>query len=384
MERSWNTLGREADSLRQQNLWRELRVLDQTRGPLIRVGNQELVNFSSNDYLGLAGSDFLKNAFSEGLQEFGSGSGASRLVCGTHRAHAELERTLAGFKGTESALTFSSGFATAMGVIPALIGPGDTIILDKLSHACLVDAAKLSGATVRVFPHNHLEKLERLLGSAKGRVLIATESIFSMDGDAAALKEIVRLKERFGAWLMLDEAHAVGVIGPEGRGLAAQLGLESRVELQMGTLSKAVGLSGGYIAASDHVIDRLINRARSFIYSTAPPPALAAAATAAVRWIRSSEGENARRALHSNVTRLVEGLTLTPSPSAIIPLIVGSEQAAVDLSASLRDQDFLIPAIRYPTVAKNAARLRITLSAAHTPDQVDRLIGALSNRIQPR
>ena len=243
---SWDIAAR-LDELRAQGLWRELRPLDEVSGVIVRSGGHEWVNFSSNDYLGLAGSEMLREALVEGVDRYGGGSGASRLVCGTHRVHADLEESLAAFKQTEAALCFSSGFAVALGTLPALVGSGDTLILDKLCHASLVDAARLSGATIRVFPHNHLDKLSRLLETATGRVLIVTESIFSMDGDAAALREIVELKEKHGAWLLLDEAHAVGVLGPQGRGLAAALGLENRIELHMGTLSKALsaGMSAG-------------------------------------------------------------------------------------------------------------------------------------------
>lgn len=267
---SWNITS-QLEELRGQGLWRDLRPLDEVDGMMVRSEGREWMNFSSNDYLGLAGSADLRSALEDGVAKHGAGSGASRLVCGTHKAHSALEEALADFKGTEAALCFSSGFAVSLGTIPALVGPGDTLILDKLCHASLVDGARLSGATVRVFPHNHLEKLERLLGTAEGRVLVVTESIFSMDGDASLLREIVELKTKHGAWLMVDEAHAVGVIGPHGRGLAAELGVEAQIELQMGTLSKAFGLSGGYVAASRPVIDLLINRARSFIYTTAPP-----------------------------------------------------------------------------------------------------------------
>ncbi|MDB6139891.1 MAG: 8-amino-7-ketopelargonate synthase, partial [Verrucomicrobiaceae bacterium] len=259
-------------------LRRRLRVLDSAQGTVVRLEGREVVNFSSNDYLGLAGSEELRAAFAECISKYGAGSGASRLVCGGMAPHHRLEEELAAFKGTQAALTFASGFAVALGTITSLMGAQDVIILDKLCHASLVDAARLSGATIRVFPHNHLGKLEKLLASPAAtarRVLVVTESIFSMDGDAAALAGIVELKDRHGAWLLLDEAHGVGVLGPQGRGLAAALGLEQRVELQMGTLSKAFGLSGGYLAASREVIDLLINKARSFIYTTAPPPALA-------------------------------------------------------------------------------------------------------------
>ena len=253
---SWE-IEKEIEEIRAAGLFRELRTLHSPQGPMVERGGRELINFSSNDYLGLAASDELKAALQEGIDRYGAGSGAARLVCGSLAPHEELEDEIARFKGTEAALSFSSGYAVALGTIPALMGKDDVIILDKLCHASLVDAARLSGATVRVFPHNHLDKLEKLLrgaAEAGSRTLVVTESIFSMDGDAATLREIVELKDRHGAWLMLDEAHAVGVIGPQGRGLAAALGLETRIELQMGTLSKAVGLSGGYLAASRAVI----------------------------------------------------------------------------------------------------------------------------------
>ncbi|MEI6537566.1 MAG: aminotransferase class I/II-fold pyridoxal phosphate-dependent enzyme, partial [Verrucomicrobiaceae bacterium] len=223
-------LRRIADS----GLLRQMREIDSAQGPVVRINNRDLINFSSNDYLGLAGSDELKDAMIEGVKRFGVGAGASRLVCGNLKPHDDLESTLASFKGTEAALAFSSGYATAMGVIPALCGKDDTIILDKLSHACLIDAARLSGATLRVFPHNDLGRLAHLLKtlrekSADSRILVVTESIFSMDGDAAPLGQMVELCEAHDALLLVDEAHAVGVLGPGGRGLIAKLGLETRV-----------------------------------------------------------------------------------------------------------------------------------------------------------
>ena len=364
---SW-ILADELHELEQRSLRRSLRSLDSPQGPVVQLNGREVINFSSNDYLGFASSDVLKNAMMEGIARYGAGSGASRLVCGGLAPHRELEEALAAFKGSEAALTFSSGFAVALGVIPALMGKDDVIIMDKLCHASLVDAARLSGATIRVFPHNHLEKLERLLQSHEGRrTLVITESIFSMDGDAALLKEIVELKDQHGAWLMLDEAHAVGVLGPQGRGLAAALGLEQRIDLQMGTLSKALGLSGGYLAASRTVIDLLINKARSFIYSTAPSPAVAHAASAALQLCMSAEGDSRRAQLQANLAALDRGVP----PSAIVPIIIGDESAAMQLSAQLLEEGYLIPAIRYPTVARGTARLRVTLSAAHEASQVE-------------
>jgi 8-amino-7-oxononanoate synthase len=382
---SWN-IGAKLDELRTQGLWRELRPLDEVDGVIVRAGGREWINFSSNDYLGLAGSMELREALAEGVSKYGGGSGASRLVCGTHRLHVELEAALADFKGTEAALTFSSGFAVPLGTIPALVGSGDTIILDKLCHASLVDAARLSGATIRVFPHNHLEKLERLLKTAKGRVLVVTESIFSMDGDAAPLREIVELKEKQGAWLLVDEAHAVGVLGPQGRGLAAELGVAAQVDLHMGTMSKAFGLSGGYLAASRKVIDLLINRARSFIYSTAPPFHLVHAISMALNIIRSDKGDTLRQALHENLqaTKSIlchSGIEPQNTPGAILPVILGDEEQAMSASSKLREAGFLIPCIRYPTVARGSARLRVTASALHSSAQIHALAFALRHAL---
>ncbi len=375
------------------SLHRALRPLDSPAcSPLASANGRELLNFSSNDYLGLAHADPVRAAFKQGLDLYGAGSGASRLVCGSLPPHAALEQTLAAFKKTEAALTFSSGFAAALGALPALCGPGDFILLDKLCHACLIDGAKLSGATLRVFPHNHLDKLQRLLlwardrASPSSRILVVTESIFSMDGDWADLWEIVRLKDAVGALLLLDEAHAFGIHGPQGRGLAAKLGLSNRIDIHLGTFSKAVGLSGGYLCGSQSLIDLLVNRARPFIYSTAPSPALAHATAEVLRlWLPSPYGEERRARLWRNLAHLSNALQgRIPEPSsAIIPLHVGSASAALQLSATLLDAGFLIPAIRFPTVPKGRARLRLTLSASHTPAQIDLLAQTLLPLLPP-
>ena len=290
-------------ALHAQGLHRELRRVDSPPGTRIQIGGRTLLNFSSNDYLGLANDPFLKEAAIQAVEKFGAGSGASRLICGSLAPHHELEEALANFKGAEAALSFSTGYATAIGTICALLGKDDVIVLDKLVHACIVDAARLCGAKIRVFAHNDLDDLEKILKWAnrvqspesrvqsRGQLLIVTESIFSMDGDAAPLREIVALKEKYGAWLMVDEAHATGLYGKNRRGLAEESGVSGRIEIQMGTLGKAVGASGGYICGSRPLIDFLVNRARSFIFSTAPVPAAAAAATAGIRFIQSSEGE---------------------------------------------------------------------------------------------
>ncbi|MEO8614206.1 MAG: 8-amino-7-oxononanoate synthase, partial [Luteolibacter sp.] len=307
-------------------LLRQQRPLDSPTGTQVTRDGRTLWNFASNDYLGLARHPQIEAALIEGVQRYGAGSAASRLVCGTLPPHRLLEEALAAAKQTEAALTFSSGFATAIGAIPAIVGKSDFILLDKLSHACLVDAARLSGATLRIFPHNDLEKLARLLAStraksADARILVVTESVFSMDGDVCPLREIVGLTEDYDALLLVDEAHGFGVLGENGMGLAEQESLQQRIPFQMGTLSKAAGLSGGYLAASRELIDLLTNRARSFIYSTAPPPALAHAALASLDLIRSDEGKTLRQQLRRNIS------LISNSPTPIIPIVLGSNEA---------------------------------------------------------
>jgi len=369
--------------LEQQGLRRSLRTIESSCGPLIRIEGRELVNFSSNDYLGLASHPAIAEAMAEAAQQAGTGSTASRLICGTTAEHAALEEELAAAKGTEAALVFSTGVAAATGTIPALVGRGDVVILDKLAHACLIDGVHASGAKMRVFPNNDLAKLESHLQWARethpsGKTLVVTESIFSMDGDLAPLREIVELKDRYGAFLLLDEAHAIGVRGTGARGLAGELGIADRIEIQMGTLGKALGISGGYIAGSRILIDFLINRARSFIFSTAPSPAVAAACRASLRIVQSAEGNALRLRLEANIRLLAKELKLLKPPaSAIIPLILGSEEKALGEASRLLESGFFVPAIRYPTVPKNTARLRITLSAAHSEEQIAGLAAAV-------
>jgi len=378
----------ELDDLRQQSLLRRLREVQSQPGTVMDYAGRRLINFSSNDYLGLAGEPFLREAAKQAIDTYGVGSTASRLVCGTLTPHLLLEQQLAEFKRAEAALSFSSGYAAALGTLNALAGKKDVIILDKLTHASLIDGARLSGAALRVFPHNDVEKLESHLQWARdehpyARVVVVTESVFSMDGDRAPLAEIVQIKDRYGALLLLDEAHAVGVIGPNGRGLAERLGVSGRIDIQMGTLSKALGVSGGYICGRRALIDWLINRARSFVYTTAPPAALAAAATAALEFLESAAGEARRKRLWENLKMLAAGLPpgLTPAKlqSAIVPVMLGEENAALEASRLLFERGFFIPAIRYPTVARGTARLRLTLSAAHLPEQIQALTKALWN-----
>jgi 8-amino-7-oxononanoate synthase len=360
--------------LEQQTLLRRLRTVVPEAGAEVSIEGQSLVGFASNDYLGLARHPALKSAAANAAERFGSGAGASRLVCGTLPPHVALESALARFKQTEASLVFSSGYAAALGTISALVGRGDVVILDKLCHASLIDGARLSGAQIRVFPHNHLAKLQSHLDWARrkvpgGRILVVTESVFSMDGDQASLREIVELKERFGALLLLDEAHAIGVLGRQGRGLADQWGLADRVDLQLGTLSKAIGAAGGYVCTRKILADLLINRARSFVYSTALPPPVAAAALAALTILESEEGAGLQTKLWRNLGKL-QSLEAGAVTSAIFPVILGNSGTALRAADALQQNGFLVPAIRYPTVPRESARLRITVSATHTENQV--------------
>ncbi len=383
-----HSIDEQLEQLRLRLLFRQLRRMDSAQAPVMKCKGQQLINFSSNDYLGLANDPRLRDAAKCAIDEFGVGSGASRLICGTMGPHLELEKRLSSFKRTEAALTFSSGYAAAVGTLGALLTKDDIAIIDKLAHASLIDGVRLSGATLRVFPHNHMGKLESHLHWAEredpeARVFVITESVFSMDGDRAPLREIVEMKKRHGAMLLVDEAHAVGVVGAHGRGIADVERLTGDIDLQMGTLSKALGVSGGYICGNRNLIDLLINRARSFIYSTAPPPALAATAIAALDFLESPAGEERRENLWSNIIQFFSALPEALQPmktepaSAIIPLIVGKTERAIAAARQLYEQGFLVPAIRYPTVARGSARLRVTISAAHTPEQVGSLCDAL-------
>lgn len=343
-----------AESLRlldAEGLLRRQRPLESPTGVRVIREGRTLWNFASNDYLGLARHPQIEAALVEGVQRFGAGSAASRLVCGTLPPHKMLEDALAAAKQTEAALTFSSGFATALGSIPTIAGKSDFILLDKLAHACLVDAARLSGATLRVYPHNDLGKLERLLSStraknADARILVVTETVFSMDGDLCPLRETVELTEKFDALLLVDEAHGFGVLGD-------------------------------YLAASREWIDLLANRARSFIYSTAPPPCLAHAAIASLDLIRSEEGKMLRRKLRANISILAD------SPTPIIPIVLGSNEAALAAAADLENAGFLVPAIRFPTVPRGTARLRVSISAAHPAEALRELLALLPQEPPP-
>lgn len=363
--------------LASSGLLRHLRPLESAAGAKVVLEGRELHNFASNDYLGLASHPELLDAMVEGLGRYGVGSASSRLVCGTLPPHQRFEEELAAAKGTEASLSFSSGYATALGTIPVIVGKGDFVVLDKLSHACLVDASRLSGATMRIFPHNDPAKLRRLLSSirakhARARILVVTESVFSMDGDVCPLRELVGIAREHDALVFLDEAHGFGLLGASGMGLAEKTGLGAEVTFQMGTLSKAAGLAGGTLCASRTWIDLLVNRARSFVYSTAPPPAVVHAASASLRLIRSEEGSSRR----ARLWRYMDDLGAVDSP--IFPVILGGNEAALAAAQVLIRAGYLVPAIRYPTVPRGKARLRISLSAGHDRDVVQALAETLA------
>ena len=382
-------IGLELESIRVSGLWRELRCIESVQGSQIYHNGKKLINFSSNDYLGLAGHHTLTEAAKHAIDRFGVGSGASRLVCGSLEVHHELEEALARWLKAEAALVFSSGFAAAQGVISSIVGSGDVVVIDKKVHASTVDAVKLSGAKLRVFKHNDLSSLEKILKWAdkrNSRVLTIAESVYSMDGDSPVIEDLVDLKERYGSWLMLDEAHALGCYGESGGGLALKSNLSEKIEIRLGTLGKSIGVAGGFICGSKKLVNLLVNKARSFIFSTAPSPIASAAALAGVKLVQSEEGDARRDKLWKCVSQFQKGVSsqgwpVAPASSVILPLILSEESNAMLAANLLRDCGFYIPAIRYPTVPRNESRLRITLSANHSQDEIAALLKAFSDLI---
>jgi len=370
----------ELETLKARGLLRFLEPLDSPQGPLVRVGGETLVNFSSNDYLGLAGSPTVRAAAAAALEVHGVGSGASRLVVGDTAAHHRLEARLAAFEHAEAVLVFNSGYAANVGTLQALVGPEDAVFSDALNHASLIDGCRLSRARTVVYPHADVEALAHALASTPARRrLVVTDSVFSMDGDRAPLVDIVEVCRAHGAALLVDEAHATGVLGERGAGLCEELGLESAVDVRMGTLSKALGGLGAYIAASRPVVDFVLQRARPLVFSTALPAALCAAAEAAVDLVERDDVLRAR--LWRNIHRFSKGLRelgfIAEPRSAVFPVIVGDAPRAVAASQALRARGLLVKAIRPPTVPEGTSRLRFCLSAAHTEGQLDLALAAL-------
>ncbi len=370
-----NFVESELERLKETGLYRKLRRVHGDQGSTLVLDGREVINFSSNNYLGLANHPALGEAAKAAIDRYGCGSGASRLISGNMTLHEELESKIAEFKGTEAALVFNSGFQLNTGVVSTLVGEGDAVFSDALNHASIVDGCRLSRAKVAIYGHldmNHLEGELKRSSSAR-RKLIVTESLFSMDGDEAPLADIVGLAQRHGAMVMVDEAHATGVYEPNGAGLVAKLGLGDQILVQMGTLGKALGGFGAYIAGSKVLRELLINRCRSFIFTTSLPPAVMAMAIAAIGLV---EREPARRqALRDNSAALRGGLAslgyvMGGGRSQILPLIVGDAQQCMKLSQRLLDRGVFAHGIRPPTVPPGTSRLRITLMATHTQHQL--------------
>ncbi len=368
----------ELTRLKGQNLYRKLRLLEDIKGTEATIDGRKVTLFCGNDYLGLSQHPGLIEAAKQALETSGVGTGSARLISGTQKWHTALEDRIACFLGKERALLFSSGYLANLGVLSALTQSGDTVILDKLSHASLIDAARLADKTVRVYPHKNLDYLEKILKGAKtGRSWIVTDSIFSMDGDLAPLADLVELKNRYGAYLVIDEAHGTGIFGESGRGVAEHFHVSNEIDIHVGTLSKAIGSFGGFVAGQSELIDYLVNFARPFIFETALPPSICAASIKAFDLIE--EQLDFRKCLWQNIKMLRKGLGEIGAPllegeSPIVPVIFGDEKKTLKAAEFLLKEGFLIPAVRYPTVPKGKARLRITVSRVHSDDQINRLI----------
>ncbi len=379
-----NELEQELQQREAEHLYRRRRVVDSAQGAELVVDGRALLSFCSNDYLGLANHPAVIAAMQQGAAHYGVGSGAAHLVTGHMTPHHLLEEELAEFTGYPRALLFSTGYMANLGAVSALCGAGDAVFEDRLNHASLLDAGLLSRARLQRFPHGDVASLSARLAESKARrQLIVTDGVFSMDGDIAPLRALADTAQRHGAWLMMDDAHGLGVIGEHGRGSMEVCGLTPQdLPLLVGTLGKGFGSFGAFVAADEVIIETLIQQARPYIYTTALPPAVAEATRASLRLIQSDEGAQRRGHLAALVQRFRGGaqqlgLQLMDSPTAIQPLLVGDSANAVTLSEALLTEGILISAIRPPTVPDGTARLRITLSAAHTTEQVDRLLGAL-------
>lgn len=378
---SFNQLSADLVELKQQGLYRSRRITESAQGVEISIDGRSVINFCSNDYLGLANHPEVVSAFKNAADHYGVGTGSAHLICGHSVAHHALEEELAEFTGRERALLFSTGYMANIGVISALLGRGDSVFEDRLNHASLLDGGLLSGARFKRYAHADSANLEDHLQKARGNKLIVTDGVFSMDGDFAPLDCLSELANKYNAWLMVDDAHGLGVVGAHGRGLLEYFSLNQlQVPVLVGTLGKGFGTFGAFVAGSEELIESLIQKARSYIYTTAMPAAVAEATRVSLRLIQT---ENWRRdKLLQLVTRFRQGakqlgLNVMPSHSAIQPVLLGDSHAAMSASHRLLEAGLLISAIRPPTVPQGGARLRITLSAAHQEQHVDQLLEAL-------
>lgn len=380
-------LSSELDELKHQQLYRSRQIIEGAQGAQVRIANTLYDNFSSNDYLGLANHPDVIKAFQQSANQFGVGSGSAHLISGHSREHHSLEEELAEFTGRQRALVFSTGYMANLGTLSALLHEDDELFQDKLNHASLIDGGRLSGARLRRYSHGDLNRLKQLLSlPCKAKKMVVSDGVFSMDGDEADVKELVSLCVKSNAMLMIDDAHGIGVLGKNGGGLVEQLLLTQQdVPILMGTLGKALGTAGAFIAGSDELIETLIQKARTYIYTTAMPPAIMAATRQS---LKICQQENWRR---EKLTALIAqfrkgaqqlGLQLMPSKTPIQPVVLGSNQAVMSASECLKEKNILVGAIRHPTVRKSSERLRITFSAKHTEAQVDGLLCALEGAIK--
>jgi glycine C-acetyltransferase len=362
-----------------------MRLVKESQGRRVVLDGREVLLLCSNNYLGLADHPVLKEAAIEAVQRYGVGSGAARLVSGNMELHEALEAHIAAFKGTEAAIVFNSGYGANTGIIPAIAGKGDVIYSDRLNHASIVDGTLLSRAKLVRYPHNDTATLRRLMGETEvsGRRLIVTDGVFSMDGDLAPLHELVDLKKEYGALLMVDDAHGTGVLGKTGKGSAEACDVMADIDIQMGTLGKALGCFGAYVAASRETIDYLVNKARSFIFSTSLPPAILAASIAAIDVVDSPEGDVLRQRLSLNSARFRSGLTeagfdTMGSMTQIVPVLVGGAEETMEFSRQLLDSGVFVQGIRPPTVPAGSCRLRCTLMATHTEEDIEEAVALIS------
>lgn len=379
-----HALAAELEEIRARGLYRRARRVESMAGPRAVVEGRPVIVLGSNNYLGLADHPALVRAAAAAAAEWGAGATGSRLTTGSQALVEDLENELALLKSAEAALVFTSGYQAAVGVIPALVGRGDLVLSDALNHACLIDGCRLSRAEVRVYRHADLDHARSLLTDRRRfrRCLIATDGVFSMDGDLAPVRALCDLCDEMDAWLMVDDAHGTGVLGRRGAGVVERFGLQGRVPVQMGTLSKALGCQGGFVAGSRVLVDYLLNRSRSFIFSTAPSPAVAGAARAALGLV-AQEPERRDR-LAANAARLRRGLRelgweVADGETPIIPLVVGPAEAAVRLARALEERGVWVPAIRPPTVPVGTARLRISVMATHTDADLEEALAAFAS-----
>ncbi|VAX36793.1 8-amino-7-oxononanoate synthase [hydrothermal vent metagenome] len=371
---------KELGDLGQKDLKRILRPQEGSQGRTIFIEGKEVLNFCSNNYLGLASDKRLCDAAKAVMEEQGFGAGASRLVCGNMPAHQQLEHAIANFKGAEACLLFSSGYMANVGIISSLFGRGDIIFSDKFNHASIIDGILLSRAVFKRYPHRNMGVLEKMLKASKGhqRKVIITDSVFSMDGDIAPLDQIVALAQEYDCLVMIDEAHALGMMGKKGKGLAEHFNVEDKIDIQMGTLSKAAGSFGAYCCGSKALIEILINKARSFIYTTGLPPSVAAASQKAIEIIRQEDHLRTQlweKTCYVQAALKQMGFNTMDSQTPIIPILVGEAKTSVQFSKRLLEEGFFISAIRPPTVPRDTARLRLTIMVMHTQEDLDYLLG---------